>query len=166
MPDLIAVTFPDQATAFDLRTELVRLQSEYVVALDDAVVVTRDTDGKVKLHQAMNLTAAGAAGGSLWGLLLGALFASPLFGAILGAGAGALSGKLSDFGINDDFMRDLAEDFEPGTAAVFILVRRATPDKVLAGLERFRGKGKILRTSVSNEQEAELRALIDAPEPA
>lgn len=166
MPELIAVTFPDQATAFDLRTELVRMQSEYVIALDDAVVVTRNEAGDVKLHQALNLTAAGAAGGSLWGLLLGALFASPLFGALLGAGAGALSGNLSDYGINDEFMRGLAADFAPGSAAVFVLVREATPDKVLARLEAFRGTGKVLQTSLSDADEAKLRTLFDAAEPA
>jgi len=85
MPDLIGVTFPNEDTAFELRSELIQMQTEYVIALEDAVVVTRDDAGEVKLHQAVNLTAAGAAGGSLRGLLLGALFASPLFGALLGA---------------------------------------------------------------------------------
>jgi len=63
-------------------------------------------------------------------------------------------------------MRDLAADFEPGTAALFVLVRSATPEKVLAGLQDFRGKGRVLRTSVSAEKEADLRALLEANEPA
>ncbi|MEM1272957.1 MAG: DUF1269 domain-containing protein [Pseudomonadota bacterium] len=162
MPDLVAVTFPDHATAFELRAEVVRLQGEYLIALDDAVVVTRAEDGKVDLHQATNLTASGAVQGSIWGLLIGTLFLSPLFGAALGAGAGAFAGAFSDIGINDQFMRDLAEDMQPGSAATFLLVREATPDKVVERLKAFRGKGKILQTSLTADSEEKLRAHLEA----
>nr|WP_232017751.1 DUF1269 domain-containing protein [Cereibacter sphaeroides] len=57
--------------------------------MEDVVVVTRDAEGKVKLHQAVNLTAAGAVGGSFWGLLIGLLFLNPLLGLAVGAGAGS-----------------------------------------------------------------------------
>lgn len=161
MPNLIAITFPEAATAFELRADLVRLQSEYLVALDDAVVVTRADDGAVKLHQAVNLTATGAASGSLWGLLIGGLLLSPVFGALVGAGVGAISGKLSDIGIDDAFMKNLAESFQPGTSAVFLLVRAATPDKLIAHLEAYRGKGQLLQTSLTSADEAELRNLLE-----
>lgn len=161
MPNLIAITFPEAATAFELRADLVRLQSEYLVALDDAVVVTRADDGAVKLHQAVNLTATGAASGSLWGLLIGSLLLSPVFGALVGAGVGAISGKLSDIGIDDAFMKNLAESFQPGTSAVFLLVRAATPDKLIAHLEAYRGKGQLLQTSLTSADEAELRNLLE-----
>lgn len=171
MPNLVAITVKDHATAFDLRADVVKLQAEYLISLEDAVVVTRGEDrggkgGGVQLHQAQNLVAAGALGGSLWGLLIGSLFLSPVFGTLVGAGTGALSGKLSDIGINDDFMRDLAADLAPGTAAVFLLVRSASADKVIERLEAYRGKGRILRTSLTTADEAELKAFLEPDMPA
>jgi len=124
--------------------------------------VTKDAAGKIKLHQAMNLTAMGAATGGFWGLLIGMLFLNPLLGAAVGAGAGALSGRFTDLGIDDDFMKTLAEQFQPGCAAVFILVKKATPDKVLAGLEQFKGKGKVIQTSLTKDEEQGLRAFLEA----
>lgn len=161
MADLIAVTFDDESTAFELRAELAKLQKEYLIAMDDVVVVTRDEKGKVKLHQAVNLTAAGAVGGSFWGLLIGMLFLNPLLGMAVGAGAGALSGKLTDIGIDDKFMKELGENLPKGGSALFTLVKRSTPDKVIERLEPFRGKGKIMRTSLSKESEDELRAFLE-----
>jgi uncharacterized membrane protein len=81
--------------------------------------------------QAVNLTAAGAVGGSFWGMLIGLIFLNPLLGAAVGAGAVTISGKLSDIGVDDKFMKELAETFKSGASALFVLVRRATPDEVL-----------------------------------
>jgi uncharacterized membrane protein len=162
MSDLIVVSFPDEATAFELRAALVKLQQEYLIEMEDAVVVTRSADGKVKLHQAVNLTAVGAVGGTFWGALVGLIFLNPLLGAAVGAGAGALSGALSDVGVDDRFMKEVGASLENGGAAVFVLLRKVTGDKVLAGLEAFRAKGKVVQTSLSTAQEEKLRALIEA----
>ena len=161
MADLIVVTFEDEATGFELRAKLVELQKEYLLSMEDAVVVTKDDQDKVQLHQAVNLTAAGAVGGSFWGLLIGFLFLNPLLGAAVGAGAGALSGRLTDIGIDDDFMKRLGEDLKPGGSAVFLLLKKVTGDKVLARLEEFRAKGKVLQTSLSHDNEAALRAVLE-----
>jgi uncharacterized membrane protein len=123
------------------------------------VVVTKDDKSKVKLHQAVNLTAAGAASGSFWGLLLGMVFLNPLLGVVAGAGAGAIGGKFSDIGIEDKFMKDLGESFKPGSSALFVLVRKATPDKVLEALKGF--GGKIIKTSLTADKEETLRAALD-----
>jgi uncharacterized membrane protein len=162
MPDLVIMTFPDEATAFEARAALVKMQAEYLIEMEDAVVVTRKADGGVQLHQAMNLTAAGAAGGGLWGALIGLLFLNPLLGAAVGAGAGALSGWLTDIGIKDDEMKALGDSLPPGGAALCILIRKMTADKVLAGLKDFAGKGTVLRTSLTNEQEAKLKEALAA----
>jgi uncharacterized membrane protein len=130
--------------------------------MEDAVVVTRDAQGKVQLHQPVNLTAAGAVGGMFWGTLIGMLFLNPLVGAAVGAGSGALSGKLTDIGINDEFMKGLGATLTSGTSALFVLVRKSTPDKVLEGLKPFAGKGKVLQTSLIKDKEDELRAFIEA----
>lgn len=162
MSDLIVVAFPEQELAFELRAELAKMQKSYLIDIEDIVVATRDEKGKVKLHQAVNLTSAGAVGGGFWGMLIGMLFLNPLLGAAIGAGAGALSGRFSDIGINDDFMKGLAQSFKPGCAAVFILVRKVTADKVLEGLSSFRGKGKVLQTSLEKDREDTLREFLEA----
>lgn len=159
MSELVVIGFDNENTAFEMRADLAKLQQEYLIEMEDVVVVTKDGSNKVKLHQAVNLTAAGAVGGSFWGLLIGTLFLNPLLGAAAGAGAGALSGKFSDIGINDAFMKDLAETFTPGTSALFVLVKKSTPDKVLAALKDYRGK--VLKTSLTVDKEEALRAALE-----
>lgn len=100
MSNLAIVTFEDEATAFEMRAELAKLQKEYLIEMEDTVVVTKNGKGKTKLHQAVNLTAAGAVGGSFWGMLIGMIFLNPLIGMAAGAGAGAISGALADIGID------------------------------------------------------------------
>ena len=162
MSDLVVISFNNEHTAFEMRAELVKLQKEYLIEMEDVVVVTKNDKGKVKLHQAMNLTAAGAVGGSFWGMLIGMIFLNPLVGAAVGAGAGALSGKLTDVGIDDKFMQELGGMLTPGTSALFVLVRKATPDKVLEGLKGF--KGKVLKTSLTIDKEEELQKTLDQSE--
>src|SRR6478752_6113993 len=107
MSNLIVIGFDNEADAFEMRAALVKLQAQYLIEMEDAVVVTRNAKGDVQLHQPVNLAAAGAASGGFWGLLIGTLFLNPLVGLAVGAGAGALSGKMTDVGINDDFMKEL-----------------------------------------------------------
>ena len=164
MADLIAIEFDEPATAFELRGELVKLQKDYLLEMEDVVVATRDDDGKVQLHQAVNLTAAGAMGGTMWGALIGLLFLNPLLGAAVGAGAGALSGYLTDIGIDDKKMKAMGEGLKPGGSALFLLLRSVTGDKVLERLEAYRGKGRVISTSLSHEQEAQLKALVEKAE--
>jgi len=158
MSNLVVIGFDDEHTAFDMRAALARLQKEYLIDMEDVVVVTKDEKGKVKLHQAANLTAAGAVGGTFWGMLIGLIFLNPLLGAAVGAGAGAISGKLSDIGIDDKFMKELAETITSGSSALFVLVRKATPDKVLEELKHF--KGKVLKTSLTEDKEEKLREVL------
>ena len=158
MSNLVVIGFDDEHTAFKMRAELVKLQKEYLIDMEDVVVVTKDDKGKAKLHQAVNLTAAGAAGGTFWGMLIGMIFFNPLLGAAVGAGAGALSGKFSDIGIDDKFIKELGETITPGTSAIFVLVRKATPDKVLEALKGF--GGTVLKTSLTADKEDTLKAAL------
>ncbi|WP_298613509.1 DUF1269 domain-containing protein [uncultured Thiothrix sp.] len=161
MSTLVAIGFDDEKTAFAMREKLVSMQKEYLIEMEDAVVVTKSAEGKIKLHQAVNLTTAGAVGGSFWGMLIGMLFLSPLLGAAVGAGTGALTGALSDIGIEDNFMKELASSMQTGQAMLFVLVRRATTDKVLEGLKGFHGR--IIQTSLAKDQEDQLRQVLSAP---
>ncbi|MEU5866516.1 MULTISPECIES: DUF1269 domain-containing protein [unclassified Nonomuraea] len=160
MSNLIAIAYPDVQTAMSVRDRLGQMQKENLIKLEDAAVVERRQDGKIKLHQATSLAGAGAAGGALWGGLIGLLFLMPLLGMALGAAGGAVGGALADTGVNDDFMRELATKLEPGTAALFLLVVQSTPDKVIPEIAQY--GGHILQTSLSHEQEEQLRATAQA----
>ncbi|MBV9392084.1 MAG: DUF1269 domain-containing protein [Verrucomicrobia bacterium] len=160
MSTLVVVGYDDRFKAEEVRIQLQKLQREYLLDLEDAVVAVKDENGKIKLDQAVNLAAKGAVSGGFWGALVGLIFLNPLLGAAMGATAGAVSGALTDVGINDDFMKELAQTMAPNTSALFVLVRKSTPDKVL---EELKGTGgKILKTSLSNEDEAKLQAALSA----
>src|SRR5262245_37609310 len=161
MSTLLAVVFDDESTAFDMRAALAKMQKQYLLEMEDAVVVTRDQNGKTRLHQAVSLTAAGAVGGGFWGMLIGLLFLNPLLGAALGAGAGALAGKFQDLGLDDKMMKDVGDSLKPGTSALFVLLRSVTADKVLDGLKQFAGKGKVFQTSMNKDDEKALRDVLE-----
>ena len=163
MSELIVATFDNKEKAEEVRTKLLNLQREHLVDLGDAVVAVRDDKGKVKLYQHNTLIAAGAASGGFWGALIGLLFLSPVLGLVVGASAGAIAGALTDVGINDDFMKELARKMQPGRSALFVLVRQATTDKLLEALTPF--EGEILRTSLSHENEERLRNVLEANTP-
>jgi len=161
MADLLVLEFDTEAKAEEMRTKLLRMQQEYLIELGDAVVAVKQPDGSVKLNQLFKPVAAGALSGALWGSLIGLIFLMPLAGAAIGAASGALGGKLADLGIDDQFMKDAAKTLHSGNAALFLLVRKMTTDKVLAELRGF--GGTVLRSSFDETKEEQLReALADA----
>ena len=165
MTDLVIVAFPDEATAFEARAELMKLQREYLIEMEDIVVVTRAPEGDVQLHQPVNLTKAGAWGGGFWGALVGLIFLNPLVGAAVGAGAGALAGRYTDIGINDDFLKDVGKTLDKGGSAVCVLIRKMTTDKVADRLKGLKVKGRVIQTSLSKESEERLKAIIEEMTP-
>lgn len=165
MADLIAVVFPSEAKAEEVRQKVLDLQKDYLIDIGDAVIATKTESGHVKLNQLFSTTAAGAAGGSFWGLLIGVLFMNPLLGVAVGAGSGAIAGALTDVGVNDKFMKGLAaENIQAGQAVLFVLVKSVTGDKVL---DQLRGVGgTILQTSLDHTREEKLREALAATAPA
>jgi len=171
MSELVAVAFDSPDEADRALTGLVQLEKEYLIDLEDAVVVIRGENDKVRLKQSISTVGAGAASGglwgSMWGTLVGLIFLSPLAGFVVGglagAAGGALSGTLVDYGIDDKFIRSVAQSLKPNTSALFVLIRKAQPEKVLAEVEKF--KGHVLRTSLSPEQEARLSAALSGEKP-
>ena len=160
MSTLVVVAYDNAFQAEEVRLKLRRLQKDYLIDLEDAVVATKDDKGKVELHQSFNLAGAGALSGGFWGALIGLIFMVPLLGAAVGASAGAISGALTDVGIDDKFMQELAASMNAGSSVLFVLVRKVTPDKVL---DELRGTGgKVLKTSLTHEDEAKLQAALSA----
>jgi uncharacterized membrane protein len=160
MSTLIAIGYPNAETAEEVRGVLVQATKEKLVDLQDAVVVEHRSDGKIKLHQAISTTGAGAAGGALWGGLIGLLFLAPLFGMAIGAASGAVAGKVTDAGVNDDFMKQLGAKMAPGTAALIALGSSNAPDKLLERLQPY--GGDVIQTSLDHEQEERLRSSLGA----
>jgi uncharacterized membrane protein len=156
MATLVVIDYESEIKAEEVRLALLKMQKEYLIDLDDAVVVVRDPKGRVKLRQLYDLTAAGAASGGFWGALIGLIFLNPLFGFAIGAAAGAISGSLRDVGIDDNFMKELGKTIKPGSAALCVLVRQVNAgDKVLEEIKKF--GGTLIKTNLSNENEAKLR---------
>ncbi len=167
MSELVVIGFDKVEEADAVLLKLEKLQKEYLVDLEDAVIVVRDEQGKVHLKQRFNLPAMGAGSGflsgTIWGGLVGLLFLNPLAGMALGgavgAGAGALSGSLTDYGIDDKFIRSLGETIPQSSSALFILLRKIQWDRVMADLPDLRGR--VLKTSLSLEQEKRLRDALE-----
>src|SRR5215510_7497320 len=150
MSTLVAVGYDDPFKAEEVRLKLQKMQAGHLIDLEDAVVAIKNAKGKIKLDQIHNLTAFGAATGGFWGMLIGLLFLAPALGLAIGAAAGAVSGALRDVGINDQFMKELADTMKPNSSALFVLVRKATPDRVL---DELKGTGgKILHATLSHAE--------------
>ena len=155
MSDLVVIVYPSEARAEEMRKQIFAMQKEYVIEIGDAVVAVKTDDGHVKLNQLFNTTALGAVSGSFWGMLIGLIFLNPLAGMALGAASGAISGALADYGIEDGFMKNVSASLQPGSAALFVLIRKMTADKVLDALKGT--GGVVLRTSLDHSREQALR---------
>ena len=168
MSDLVVLDFDGTGTADEVLTRLRSMQKEHLIDLEDACVVVHTEAGKLQVKQAVNLTKAGAATGFSTGMLIGALagllvlnpLAGMVVGGLSGAGFGALSGKTADYGINDDFIKGLGNTIPKGSSALFVMIKSSTPDKVLPEIEPY--KPRVLKTSLSKQQEDKLRAALQA----
>jgi len=158
MSDLVAIAYPDLATAQQVASNTAEAQKAHKIELEDLVIVERRPDGKVKLHQP-SMAGLGAASGALWGGLIGLIFLMPLLGMAMGAAAGAAGGALSDYGIDDKFMKQLGTELDEGGAAVLFLIRSVSVDKVLPEIKI---EGKVIQTSLDNETEQRLTEALAA----
>jgi uncharacterized membrane protein len=156
MSDLVVLAFDTREGASRMSAEIERMQKMQLLKLDDAAIVTRELDGKAQVKQSNNLVGAGAFGGAFWGMLIGLLFWMPWLGLAVGAVSGALAGKFSDIGVDDKFIKSVGDTIQPGTSALFLMVREATPDRVLEEIRGWPGV-TVLQTSLSRDAEAKLR---------
>jgi uncharacterized membrane protein len=160
MSTMVVVAFDNKTGAARMRDELGQLQKERLVTLDDAAVVVRGPDSKVKVSQATSLVGAGAMGGAFWGMLISLLFLAPWLGLAVGAVSGAIAGKLTDIGIDDNLIKEVGQEIHLGNSALFLPVREATVDRLVERLKPF--NGRIIKTSLSKEDEMKLREAFGA----
>ncbi|MET9342640.1 DUF1269 domain-containing protein [Nonomuraea sp. NPDC003804] len=164
MSDLIAIAYPDRAAVEQAEKRLRRSGAEGSVQIEDLVVMIRGQDGKIEVQQGGTGVRAAATGGALWGGMIGLLLLAPLFGMAVGAVAGGTIWK-STFGSTggaQDFVNELSANLPPGSAALIVLVRDMTPEKVLPLIQQ---RGHVIRTTLSAEVEAQLEAALAAAKP-
>jgi uncharacterized membrane protein len=157
LSDLVAIAYKDVPTAQQVASNLGEAVKAHEIELEDLVIIEHRDDGKVKLHQP-SMAGLGAAGGALWGGLIGLIFFMPLFGMAIGAAAGAAGGAMTDRGVDDNFMKKLGEELQPGGAALILLISKVSPDKVIPKIEI---PGTVIQTSLSNENEQALQEALD-----
>jgi uncharacterized membrane protein len=155
MADLIAIGYPNEATAEAAADEARRLARDLIIEPEAIAVIVRDADGKYHVHTSHNPVGRGATWGMFWGLLFGLLFFIPVFGIAIGAGLGALMGKITKSGIDREFQDQVRGMLRPGTSALFLMVDKVTPDKAVEAMSQY--GGTVLKTSLSKEGEQELQ---------
>jgi uncharacterized membrane protein len=158
MSHLLVITFDDPEEAGQVRKTLSSEENRGLLSLEDSAVVAVDPKGKVHVKNEVDRgVAIGAIGGGALGLLIGGLF-FPLAGLLIGAVGGALVGKSLDLGIDKQFVKDVTGDMQPGTSAIFLVIREADADAALAALKPY--KGTVRYTSYPPEVEEEVRNIL------
>jgi len=167
MSELVVIAFDSPEQADRLLNRLDELRRDWLIELDDAVIAVRSSKGEVRLKQSITArrqTRQGLLSGALFGTLIGALLLDPLaglaVGSAIGGATGALTGKLLDFGIGDDFIRDVGRSLRPGSSALFLLFRRVKAEEVLKEIEGF--GGRVIRSTLSQAQEARLETALSS----
>jgi uncharacterized membrane protein len=156
MATLTAWKFATPYGADDALTTLENLQNEALIQVQDAAVVSWESDHRrPKTRELHSTKKAGALGGGFWGLLFGLIFFVPILGLAIGAATGALFGSMADVGISDAFIKSVREQVTPGTSALFLLSSAAVIDRIKA--EFGNTKAELITTNLSTEQEQRLR---------
>jgi uncharacterized membrane protein len=156
MASLTVWQFDSPTGASQVLGKLQDMQRQNLIEIQDAAIVEwQQGKKKPKTRQVANLTGAGALSGAFWGMLFGLLFFIPFMGMAIGAAMGALTGHFSDYGIDDNFIKQVRSEVTEGTSALFLLTGNVTVDRVR---DELHGKmGTLIRSNLSNEQEAALR---------
>jgi len=156
MPNLVVMTFGDEAEAGQVLEALHAAHHDHGISLDDSAVVIKSEDGTVEVKNEVDRgVKIGALGGGLLGLLTGLLLGGPIGSLVVGAIGGALSGDLANLGIDQRFINDVSNDLQPGSSALFVMVREADPEAVFAALEPF--QGEVYSTHLPEDSEEALR---------
>jgi uncharacterized membrane protein len=155
MADLIAIGYPDEATAEAAADEARRLAQDLIIQPDAIAVIVRGKDGSYHVHTNHHAVGAGATWGMFWGFLFGLLFFIPVIGMGIGAGMGALMGKFGKTSIDKQFQDQVRGLLQPGTSALFMMLEKVTPDKAVEAMSKY--GGTVLKTSLSKDDEKELQ---------
>ena len=161
MANLTVLKFDNPEGAGKMLDKVKALQKQQLIVLQDAATVAWPEGKKgPKTKQLINLAGAGALDGAFWGMLFGLIFFVPWFGMAVGAAFGALGGKMSDYGIDDDFITSVRDRVTEGTSALFLLTDNTVTDKVVGELKG--EKFELIASNLTKEQEEALMAAFAA----
>jgi uncharacterized membrane protein len=164
MATLSVWKFPTADAAGKALDILKSLQKQNLIQVQDAATVSWPVGAKApKTKQATNLAAAGALDGAFWGMLFGLIFFVPFFGLAIGAAMGLMAGKFSDYGIDDNFIKEVRTQVTEGTSALFALTSGGVTDKVAAAFQGW--QMEMISSNLTGEQEAQLKAAFESPAP-
>lgn len=155
MTDMLVLAFDTIDGAENVKNKLLELNAQFLLKLDQIIEVVRKEDGQVKIKESPKLTGAAALGGAFWGLLIGFIFLIPIVGVAIGAASGAIVGHFAKYGISKEFMGQINDAIQPGQSALFVLAEDVKIDRVVPMLTQYHPR--VLRTSLSTEQEAKLK---------
>jgi uncharacterized membrane protein len=159
MSYIVVITFDDETEAVQARQSLREAQKHGYLELGDAVTIVKQQDGKVKVKDELDKgVAIGALGGSFLGLLVSGIF-FPITGLVLGALGGGLVGKMIGMGVDKKFIKEVSEVLQPGTSAIFLVVRGEYLNYIIAAFEPY--QGQIYHTSLPEEAEQSLRQSLE-----
>jgi uncharacterized membrane protein len=157
MSSLVVLTFDNPDEAHEVRRQMRELEKEGLVKMEDAAVLMKDTNGKLHVvNEADKTVVTGAAIGGLLGLLLFVLF--PVAGIALGAAGGALVGGAMNAGVDKKFVKQVSEELQPNSSAIFMIINEANVTAALGALRNH--TGKVYQTNLSPEVEEQLRAAV------
>jgi uncharacterized membrane protein len=140
------------------------MHREGSIDLIDAVVVVRDSEGKVTYEETADPNAKRMAKrGAIAGGIVGLLFPpSIIAGAVVGGAGGGIWGKVRDKGFKDEDLKAIGDSLEPGTSAIIAIAEDRVVERLVHGLE---GYQKIARHAVSAEASALIVAEVDPDAP-
>lgn len=140
---LIGVSFPDRFRASEYLTAMARLASRGDIALKDAVIVVKHTDGSTRVEETVDPSPGRAAlSGAVWAGLVGLLVGGPvgwLAGGAVGAGVGAVTARAVDLGIPDEWVAWFRAAVRPDTVTVVVLTPHLQIESFVAEAGRFAG---------------------------
>jgi uncharacterized membrane protein len=162
MATLAALKFSTPDGAAQALGTLKMLQQQQLINIEDAAVVDWKYGKKgPSTHQQTSMAGAGALGGAFWGMLFGLIFFVPILGLVVGAATGALGGALTDYGIDDNFIKRVRSEVTEGTSALFVMSDSAVVDRVVDAIKPL--NPEVIASNLSPEQEAQLRELFAQP---
>jgi uncharacterized membrane protein len=162
MSDLLAITYPDQHRGAEVFASLQRMKAERFIDLADAVYVTKDYRGRIKLHQEVSLVGANAPHDAMWKTLIGVLFAALAIGRG-GKPTERAATKAFALGIDQKFIKHLGINLPPGSSAIFVLLRKATLAEIMPEVDKYGGSA--LHSPLAPEAEQCLYAASDPTKP-
>jgi uncharacterized membrane protein len=139
----VVITFDNESKADEALKELRQWHTYGIVKVFNAAVLVKDKQGKVSIKETENVDAKhGALFGAITGGLIGLVAGTPgmIIGAVAGAGTGGVAARLLDLGFPREYLRDLQDSLQPGSAALVTMIEPSWIDGVVKDLAQWGGR--------------------------